>query len=113
MKNYWIWSSSQGYNGFKLFWDQQLTLDYTIDDNHLKQNKYIPGTNIQIKSIDDIEPEIYDNVVVLAWNFFNEIKRKNSKIFKMQNFKIKINSSYYHQNYFHYMSTLNFFTFFI
>ena len=63
-----------------------LHFDYTIDDNHLKQNKYIPGTNIQIKSIDDIEPEIYDNVVVLAWNFFNEIKRKNSKIFKNAKF---------------------------
>ncbi len=63
-----------------------LHFEYTIDDNHLKQNKFIPGTNIQIKSIDDIEPDIYDNVVVLAWNFFNEIKRKNSKIFKNAKF---------------------------
>ena len=60
--------------------------EYTIDDNFLKQNKFIPGTNIQIKNTKDINTEDYDNVVVLAWNFYDEIKRKNSKVFKNAKF---------------------------
>ena len=31
-------------------------LEYTVDDNSLKQNKFIPGTDIQIKNIEDIKP---------------------------------------------------------
>lgn len=59
---------------------------YTIEDNILKNNKFIPGTFIQIKNINDIDPNYYDFVVVLAWNYFFEIKNKNKKIFKNAKF---------------------------
>lgn len=59
---------------------------FTIDENSLKQNKFIPGTNIQIKNIDAIEPNDYDYVLVLAWNFFDLIKKKNKKNFKNSKF---------------------------
>ena len=55
---------------------------YTIDDTELKHDKFIPGTSVQIKKIDDIKPEEYDSVFVLAWNFFDEIKKNNSNKFK-------------------------------
>jgi len=54
---------------------------YTIDENSLKQNKFIPGVNIQIKNVDDIKPNSYDYVLVLAWNFFDTIKKNNEEIF--------------------------------
>ena len=61
-------------------------IKYTIDDNSLKQSKFIPGTNIQIKSVKDIKPFNYDYVLVLAWNFFENIKLKNKDTFKNAKF---------------------------
>ncbi len=52
-----------------------------IDDNKLKLNKYIPGTEIKIlnkKNININNKE--DCVVVFAWNFFEEIKESNKKL---------------------------------
>lgn len=57
------------YSGFKL--------DYIVDDNPLKQNLYTPGSRILIKPPEALKEEkepIY--VVPLAWNFFDEIKKK-------------------------------------
>ena len=52
-------------------------LDYIVDDNPLKQNKYIPGMNIPIKHPDALLKESDDILVVpLSWNFYNEIKQK-------------------------------------
>ena len=59
---------------------------FTIDDNSLKQNKFIPGTDIQIKNIDDIDPKNYDYVLVLAWNFFDLIRENNKVIFSKSDF---------------------------
>tara|TARA_A100001388_G_scaffold257211_1_gene222868 strand:- start:883 stop:3426 length:2544 start_codon:yes stop_codon:yes gene_type:complete len=59
---------------------------FTIDDNSLKQNKFIPGTGIQIKNIDDINPNDYEYVLVLAWNFFDVIKKNNQEYFKNSQF---------------------------
>ena len=59
---------------------------YTIDENGLKQNKFIPGTDIQIKNIDDIKPNDYDYVLVLAWNFFDVIKKNNQQYFENSQF---------------------------
>ncbi len=59
---------------------------FTIDENSLKQNKFIPGTDIQIKNIDDINPNNYDYVLVLAWNFFDIIKKNNKQHFKNSEF---------------------------
>jgi len=61
-------------------------LSFTVDDNLLKQNKFIPETGIQIKNIDDIKPNTYDYVLVLAWNFFEAIKKNNEKIFSQSKF---------------------------
>jgi nucleoside-diphosphate-sugar epimerase/2-polyprenyl-3-methyl-5-hydroxy-6-metoxy-1,4-benzoquinol methylase/dTDP-4-dehydrorhamnose 3,5-epimerase-like enzyme len=60
--------------------------EFTIDDNELKQNKFIPGTGIQIKRIAEINPEEYDYVLVLAWNFFDLIKKNNKQHFKNSKF---------------------------
>ncbi len=54
-------------------------IEYIIEDNKLKHNKIIPGVNIPIfsksKLIDKKNP-----IIVLAWNFFKEIKKNNSHL---------------------------------
>ena len=55
--------------------------DYVIEDNNLKHNKYIPGTKIKIISKQKIKSKI-DCLIVLAWNFFEEIKKNNQSISK-------------------------------
>ena len=64
----------------------KLKLDYIVDDNELKWDYKTPGMNIPVKSPDEIRNEKDNlNVVVLSWNFFNEIsnkiisRRKNKK----------------------------------
>ncbi len=52
-----------------------------IEDNILKINKFLPGVNIPIYSKDKIKSKS-NLVVVLAWNFFEEIKKNNKSIFK-------------------------------
>ena len=53
-------------------------IDFIVEDNKLKHKKFIPGVKIPIKD----KAAIKDNnaILVLAWNFFNEIKSKNSHI---------------------------------
>ena len=55
--------------------------DYVIEDNNLKHNKYIPGTTIKIISKEKIKKKI-DCLIVLAWNFYEEIKKNNYNISK-------------------------------
>jgi 2-polyprenyl-3-methyl-5-hydroxy-6-metoxy-1,4-benzoquinol methylase/quercetin dioxygenase-like cupin family protein len=55
--------------------------DYVIEDNNLKHNKYIPGTKIKIISKEKLKYKI-DCLIVLAWNFFDEIKKNNKVISK-------------------------------
>ncbi len=55
-----------------------ISLDFIIDDNPLKQGRFSPGMHIPVVSIDMLE-ECQDlNVafIPLAWNFFNEIKQR-------------------------------------
>ena len=55
-----------------------LSLDFIIDDNPLKQGKFTPGMRIPIESIEILD-ECQDlNVafVPLAWNFFDEISTR-------------------------------------
>jgi hypothetical protein len=55
----------------------KFNLDYIVDDNNLKHNKFSPGSKIPILHPDTLfgeEGEIC--VVPLAWNFFDEIKSK-------------------------------------
>ena len=54
--------------------------EYIVDDNHLKHNLYVPETGIKIIESDTINPDDYDFVLVLAWNFFDSIKKTAKKI---------------------------------
>ena len=50
-----------------------------IEDNKLKHNKFIPGVLIPIKDKKALK-EKNALILVLAWNFFQEIKKNNSKL---------------------------------
>ena len=51
-------------------------IDFIVEDNKLKHNKFIPGVNIPIQSKSKIKNS--DNtLIVLAWNFFKDIKKNN------------------------------------
>lgn len=50
---------------------------YTVDDNPLKSDKYIPGVNIPIKNRVYLKENVPNIVVVLAWNFYEQIKTAN------------------------------------
>ena len=56
-------------------------IDFIIEDNKLKHNKYIPVAKIPIKSKNFINKVNYKNfnIVVLAWNYFDEIVKNNSQ----------------------------------
>ncbi len=50
-----------------------------VEDNKLKHNKFIPGVKIPIVSKKKIEGKKFP-ILVLAWNYFNEIKKNNIKL---------------------------------
>ena len=54
-------------------------IDYIIEDNKLKHNKFIPGVLIPIKDKKTLK-EKNALILVLAWNFFQEIKKNNSNL---------------------------------
>ena len=54
-------------------------IDFIIEDNELKHGKYLPVVNIPITGKDKIKKKV-NCVLVLAWNFFNEIKDQNKAI---------------------------------
>ena len=51
-------------------------IDFIVEDNNLKHGKYLPGMKIPIVSKDKVKTKP-DYALVLAWNFFDEIKKKN------------------------------------
>ncbi len=51
-------------------------IDCIVEDNKLKHGKYLPGMKIPIVSKDKLGKKS-DCALVLAWNFFEEIKKKN------------------------------------
>ena len=53
-----------------------LDLDYIVDDNELKWGYLTPGRNIQIRPTTDLKNEEELYIVILAWNFFAEIKKR-------------------------------------
>ena len=55
-------------------------IDFVVEDNKLKHGKFIPGVNIPILAKKKINKN--DTILVLAWNFFEEIKKNNQKIAK-------------------------------
>ena len=54
-------------------------IDYVVEDNKLKHNKFIPGVKIPIKNKDQIKNK-NNTLVVLAWNFYEDIKKNNSNL---------------------------------
>ena len=54
-------------------------IDFIVEDNKLKHEKFIPGVKIPIKNKSKIKN--IDNVLlVLAWNFYDDIKKNNSEL---------------------------------
>jgi len=60
----------------------------SFEDNSLKCNKYIPGTDIKIINTKKIKMNLKSIIIILAWNFSKEIeirlkkqKIKNTKLF--------------------------------
>ncbi len=51
-------------------------INFIVEDNKLKHNKFIPGVNIPIKNKSYIKNK-NNLIVVLAWNFFSDIKKNN------------------------------------
>ena len=54
-------------------------LDFIIEDNQLKHGKFVPGVNIPIISKKKLKDKNIP-VLVLAWNFFEDIKKNNTQI---------------------------------
>ena len=54
-------------------------IKYIVEDNQLKQGKFLPGMKIPIMSKESIKTKP-DCAIVLAWNFIDEIKRKNANL---------------------------------
>ena len=56
-------------------------IECILEDNKLKQGKFIPGVNIPIVSKEKLnrKPE---HLLAFAWNFFNFIKKNNKGLAK-------------------------------
>ena len=54
-------------------------IDFIVEDNKLKHNKFIPGVKIPIFNKSKISEKV-PAIVVLAWNFYNDIKENNKDL---------------------------------
>ncbi|MDC0858446.1 NAD-dependent epimerase/dehydratase family protein [Pelagibacteraceae bacterium] len=54
-------------------------IDFIIEDNKLKHNKFVPGVKIPIKNKSKIVNK-NNTLLVLAWNFFKDIKKNNVEL---------------------------------
>ena len=55
-------------------------IDYIIDESIFKQNYYSPGLHIPIKSSDYLNIDKVDYILILSWNFIDEILEKIEKL---------------------------------
>ena len=61
----------------------KIDLDFIIDDNPLKVELFSPGRNIIVKPMSYLEgSEDKFAILILAWNFFDEIKKRLSTVRK-------------------------------
>ena len=74
-------------------------IDYTIEDNELKNNKFIPGVNIPIRNKQYCTDNLPNVIVVLSWNFFNEIVKNNQDLVDKGVKFINIKDLYQEQNF--------------
>ena len=56
------------------------SIDYIIEDNEMKHGKLLPGVRIPIKGKNGVLDNPPDNILVLAWNFFDYIKQNNQEL---------------------------------
>jgi len=56
------------------------SIDYIIEDNEMKHGHLLPGVRISIRGRNDILDNPPDNILVLAWNFFDYIKQNNQDL---------------------------------
>tara|TARA_B100001059_G_scaffold50021_1_gene43120 strand:+ start:2567 stop:5119 length:2553 start_codon:yes stop_codon:yes gene_type:complete len=54
-------------------------IDFIVEDNKLKHNKFIPGVKIPIKNKSMVKDK-KNITLVLAWNFYNDIKKNNPNL---------------------------------
>ena len=54
-------------------------IDFIVEDNKLKHNKFIPGVKIPIKNKSNIKNK-KNILLVLAWNFYEDIKKNNMSL---------------------------------
>jgi nucleoside-diphosphate-sugar epimerase len=54
-------------------------IEFIVEDNKLKHNKFIPGVKIPIKNKSKIKDK-KNILLVLAWNFYNDIKTNNKDL---------------------------------
>jgi nucleoside-diphosphate-sugar epimerase/SAM-dependent methyltransferase len=64
-------------------------IDYIVDDNPLKQGLIVPGVKIPIKNREYLETSLPDYILILAWNFAEEII-KNNEAYKEKGVKFII-----------------------
>lgn len=55
-------------------------LDFTVDRNPYKQGKFLPGTHIPIFPVEKIDEAKPDYVLILPWNFKDEIIKQMARI---------------------------------
>ena len=54
-------------------------IDFIVEDNELKHNKFIPGVKIPIKNKSILKNK-KNVLLVLAWNFYSDIKKNNPNL---------------------------------
>lgn len=54
-------------------------IDFIVDKNPLKQGTYTPGTHIPIHGVERLRMQMPDYCLILAWNFFDEIREQQKE----------------------------------
>lgn len=55
-------------------------IDYILEDNILKHDKFLPGIMIPIYSREMASKQLPDNILIMAWNFAKEIIANNQDL---------------------------------
>jgi len=57
-------------------------ISFIVEDNKLKHNKYIPGVGIKITDKNELLKQEIKVVIVIAWNFYDQIIEENQILLK-------------------------------
>ena len=58
-------------------------IEYIVEDNNLKHNKFVPGVMIPIYPKDMVKVNTPDIIIVFAWNFYEDIVKNNNELVEM------------------------------